>query len=166
MFSLLITTVEKVKIFQLIQGPLVAVTVGIIFQIVTSKYFPEISIKAKHLVTVPVAESFTGFTQLFSFPNFSAISNPEVWIVAITIAVVASLETLLSVEATDKLDPHKRTTNTNRELLAQGSGNIISGLIGFGMTFIPAARNLLLKKITKMLSVGLLIGLIAYGILI
>ena len=67
---------------------------------------------------------------MFSFPNFSAISNPEVWIVAITIAVVASLETLLSVEATDKLDPHKRTTNTNRELLAQGSGNIISGLIG------------------------------------
>ena len=121
---------KKHKIFKLIQGPLVAVTVGIIFQIVTSNYFPEISIKAKHLVTVPVAESFTGFTQLFSFPNFSAISNPEVWIVAITIAVVASLETLLSVEATDKLDPHKRTTNTNRELLAQGSGNIISGLIG------------------------------------
>ena len=66
----------------------------------------------------------------FSFPNFSAITNPEVWIVAFTIALVASLETLLCVEATDKLDPHKNVTPTNRELLAQGTGNIISGLIG------------------------------------
>jgi MFS superfamily sulfate permease-like transporter len=66
----------------------------------------------------------------FSFPNFTAIVNPEVWVVAFTIALVASLETLLCVEATDKLDPHKNVTPTNRELLAQGTGNIISGLIG------------------------------------
>ena len=59
-----------------------------------------------------------------------AITNPEVWIVGFTIALVASLETLLCVEATDKLDPHKNVTPTNRELLAQGTGNIISGLIG------------------------------------
>ena len=66
----------------------------------------------------------------FSFPNFGAISNPEVWIVAFTIALVASLETLLCVEATDKIDPLKRVTPTNRELLAQGIGNMVSGFIG------------------------------------
>lgn len=67
---------------------------------------------------------------LFTLPDFSHILNPKVYIVAVTIAVVASLETLLSVEATDKLDPHKRVTPTNRELMAQGTGNIVSGLIG------------------------------------
>ena len=66
----------------------------------------------------------------FSFPNFSAIGNTEVWVTAFTIALVASLETLLCVEATDKLDPEKRTTPTNRELIAQGVGNTLSGLIG------------------------------------
>jgi len=66
----------------------------------------------------------------FSFPNFGAITNPEIWVVAFTIAIVASLETLLCVEATDKLDPEKRVTPTNRELLAQGTGNIFSGMIG------------------------------------
>ena len=66
----------------------------------------------------------------FSFPNFAEIVNPQIWVVAFTIALVASLETLLCVEATDKLDPEKRVTPTNRELLAQGAGNIIAGLIG------------------------------------
>jgi MFS superfamily sulfate permease-like transporter len=66
----------------------------------------------------------------FSFPNFGVIGQPEIWVTAFTIALVASLETLLCVEATDKLDPHKRVTPTNRELLAQGTGNMISGLIG------------------------------------
>ena len=66
----------------------------------------------------------------FSFPNFVEITNPQIWTVAFTIALVASLETLLCVEATDKLDPNKNVTPTNRELLAQGTGNIISGLIG------------------------------------
>jgi len=66
----------------------------------------------------------------FSFPNFGALANTEVWVVAFTIALVASLETLLCVEATDKLDPHKNVTPTNRELMAQGAGNILSGLIG------------------------------------
>ena len=66
----------------------------------------------------------------FSFPNFQGITRVEIWITAFTIALVASLETLLCVEATDKLDPDKRITPTNRELIAQGTGNFISGLIG------------------------------------
>ena len=72
----------------------------------------------------------SSFLGQFSFPNFAEIANPEIWIVAFTIALVASLETLLCVEATDKLDPHKNVTPTNRELLAQGTGNILSGMIG------------------------------------
>ena len=65
-----------------------------------------------------------------NFPNFNSIANLEVIITAFTIGLVASLETLLCVEATDKLDPHKNTTPTNRELFAQGTGNVVSGLIG------------------------------------
>ncbi|HJO55139.1 MAG TPA: SulP family inorganic anion transporter, partial [Candidatus Scalindua sp.] len=78
----------------------------------------------------PVANGVSSFLGQFTFPDFSQIGNKEVYILALTIALVASLETLLCVEATDKLDPHKRVTPTNRELFAQGSGNIVSGLIG------------------------------------
>jgi len=120
---------KKGKFFNIIQGPLVAVVVGIIYFYITdseSKY----GISASHLVSVPVPDNFDSFVSQFSFPNFAAISNPEVWVIAFTIALVASLETLLCVEATDKLDPYKNVTPTNRELLAQGTGNVISGLIG------------------------------------
>jgi len=120
---------KKGKIFNLIQGPLVAVVAGIVYFFVTdseSKY----GISASHLVSVPVPDNLDSFLGQFSFPNFNAITNPEIWVVAFTIALVASLETLLCVEATDKIDPHKNVTPTNRELLAQGTGNILSGLIG------------------------------------
>lgn len=120
---------KKSKIFQLIQGPLVAVIAGIIFFTLTqgSDLY---GFKAAQLVSVPVPDSIDTFLGQFTFPNFGAISNPDVWVVAFTIALVASLETLLCVEATDKLDPDKNVTPTNRELLAQGTGNIISGFIG------------------------------------
>ncbi|GAB7255878.1 SulP family inorganic anion transporter [Polaribacter sp. OB-PA-B3] len=120
---------KKGKFFQIIQGPLVAVVAGIVYYFVTnenSKY----GINSEHLVSVPVPDSIDSFLGQFSFPNFSAITNPQVWVTGFTIALVASLETLLCVEATDKLDPHKNVTPTNRELLAQGTGNIVSGLIG------------------------------------
>ncbi|MUH35759.1 SulP family inorganic anion transporter [Zobellia amurskyensis] len=120
---------KKGRIFQLIQGPLVAVAVGIIFFIVTQNS-EVLAISSDHLVSVPIPEDAASFLGQFSFPNFSAITNPEVWITAFTIALVASLETLLCVEATDKLDPQKNVTPTNRELLAQGAGNVLSGLIG------------------------------------
>ena len=87
-------------------------------------------ISADHLVAVPVPDDFDSFLGQFTFPNFSVITNPQIWVTGFTIALVASLETLLCVEATDKLDPRKRTTPTNRELFAQGTGNLISGLIG------------------------------------
>ncbi len=120
---------KKGKFFQLIQGPLVAVAVSIVYYVVT-KGSPVWGIAPEHLVKVPVSGSFSGFISQFTFPNFGAISNPDVWIAGFTIALVASLETLLCVEATDKLDPQKRVTPTNRELVAQGVGNMVSGLIG------------------------------------
>ena len=119
---------KKGKFFQLVQGPLVAVVVGIIFYLFTRQTGLELS--AEHLVSVPVPESLSDLSSLLAFPNFAVITKPEVIITAFTIALVASLETLLCVEATDKLDPHKRVTPTNRELLAQGTGNMISGFIG------------------------------------
>ncbi|MFC4636405.1 SulP family inorganic anion transporter [Dokdonia ponticola] len=120
---------KKGKIFSIIQGPLVAVAAGIIYFLVTqgSDLF---SISQEHLVSVPIPDSIDSFMGQFSFPNFGVITKPEIWVTGFTIALVASLETLLCVEATDKLDPEKRVTPTNRELLAQGTGNIISGFIG------------------------------------
>ncbi len=120
---------KKGKVFKLIQGPLVAVVVGIVFFNLTkgNEFW---GISADHLVSVPIPEDASSFLAQFSFPNFGAITNPQIWITGFTIALVASLETLLCVEATDKLDPDKRVTPTNRELLAQGTGNIISGMIG------------------------------------
>ncbi len=120
---------KKMVISKVVQGPLVAVVLGVVLNKVFQG-IPALAISKEHLVNIPVAANFEGFLDLFTLPDFSQWNNPEVYIVAATIALVASLETLLCVEATDKLDPEKEITPTNRELLAQGSGNIISGLIG------------------------------------
>lgn len=120
---------KKGKIFTIIQGPLVAVALGIIFYIFTKDH-ETFSIAKEHLVSVPIPGDVSSFMAQFSTPSFSMIFDPSLWVVAFTIALVASLETLLCVEATDKLDPDKNVTPTNRELLAQGTGNIISGMIG------------------------------------
>lgn len=119
---------KKIKIFQIIQGPLIVVVLGIVF----GKIFSEgsLAVSGEHMVSIPVADDFSGFLGQFTLPDFSAITNPQVWIIGVTMAIVASLETLLCVEATDKLDPQKRVTPTNRELRAQGIGNIVAGLIG------------------------------------
>jgi len=119
----------KSKVFEIIQGPLVAVVVGIIYYVFTmdAGYW---SISTDHLVKVPVPEDFDSFVGQFRFPDFSQALRGDVILVGFTIALVASLETLLCVEATDKLDPRKRVTPTNRELIAQGTGNILSGLVG------------------------------------
>ena len=120
---------KKGKFFKLVQGPLVAVVVGILYYVLTASN-SKFGISADHLVSVPVPDNFDSFLGQFSFPNFGAITNPAIWVTAFTIALVASLETLLCVEATDKLDPYKNVTPTNRELFAQGAGNIVSGMIG------------------------------------
>lgn len=121
---------KKHKIFQLIQGPIVVVVLGIIMNIAYSESLLPFSLNTKQIVSIPVPDSISGFFSQFTFPDFSVLNNFEVWKIAIVLAIVASLETLLCVEATDKLDPDKRITPTNRELKAQGLGNMISGLIG------------------------------------
>ena len=120
---------KKIKIFQLIQGPLVVVGLGIVLNLIFQN-IPALALTAEQVVKIPVPDSINGFFNQFTFPDFSSISSPAVWITGITIAVVASLETLLCLEATDKMDPFKRVTPANQELKAQGVANIVSGLIG------------------------------------
>src|SRR5688572_12521816 len=121
---------KKHKIFRWIQGPFVAVTAGIVLTSLFDSNILPFELSHEHLVNIPVASSLSGFFDQFRFPDFSQLRNLNVYVVALTLAIIASLETLLCVEATDKLDPNKSVTPTNRELKAQGIGNIVSGLIG------------------------------------
>ncbi len=122
--------IKRIKATTWIQGPLVAVVMGVVLNQIFADAAPALAIKASHLVQIPMADGLSGLVGLLTFPDFSQLSNPAVYTTALTLAVVASLETLLCVEATDKLDPSKRVTPTNRELKAQGAGNVISGLLG------------------------------------
>jgi len=115
---------------KLLPGPLVVVVLGVVGNALFAAFRPELALGPKHLVQVPIAEGFGAFIGLFTFPDFSAIGTTILWTTALTLAIVASLESLLSVKAVDELDPRRRTTDKNWELLAQGSGNIVSGLIG------------------------------------
>jgi carbonic anhydrase/SulP family sulfate permease len=113
-----------------IPAPLVVVLSGAGLQLLLGRLGGSWSIGDSHLVQVPVAESLRGLAGFLQLPDWSALMRPEVHVAAVTVALVASLETLLNVEAVDKLDLQKRVTPTNRELIAQGAGNIVSGLIG------------------------------------
>jgi MFS superfamily sulfate permease-like transporter len=122
--------IKKHKIFQLIQGPIVVVVLGIVMNYLFKAGTLNFSLAEDQVVRLPVANNLTDFFSFFTFPDFSAITNLKVWEVGVVLAIVASLETLLCVEATDKMDPQKRVTPTNRELKAQGLGNVVSGMIG------------------------------------
>ncbi|HEX8462291.1 MAG TPA: SulP family inorganic anion transporter, partial [Segetibacter sp.] len=118
------------RILTLIPGPLVVVLASVFLNIAFSAYSPGFELENKHLVSLPMADTPAMFISFFTFPEFSYITSVQVWISGFTIAIVASLETLLGIEAVDKLDPLKRVTPTNRELKAQGVGNLVSGLLG------------------------------------
>jgi len=113
-----------------IPGALVAVVWGVVFNLTALELFPSLVVVGKHLVSLPTLSDFNQFAELFVQPDFSVFLNPQVYVVAVTLAIIASLETLLSLEAANKLDPLKRVAPTNRELKAQGLGNILSGMIG------------------------------------
>ncbi|EDM44600.1 possible integral membrane sulfate transportor [unidentified eubacterium SCB49] len=113
-----------------IPGALIAVLAGIAINETFKATGSSLAISQDHLVNLPVPESMNQFFSQFSFPDFSQILNADIWVIALTIAAVASIETLLCIEAADKLDPLKRYTDTNRELKAQGVGNMLSCLIG------------------------------------
>jgi carbonic anhydrase len=123
---------DKVKFLKQlpIPSPLVAVLVGVSI----SEYLRTVGgpwvVSGSHLVEVPVSEGITGLKQFLTTPDFRQIGNPSVFLAGLTIAIVASLETLLNLEAVDRLDPHKRESPASRELVAQGIGNTLAGLVG------------------------------------
>tara|TARA_B100000508_G_scaffold141097_1_gene146952 strand:- start:44804 stop:47077 length:2274 start_codon:yes stop_codon:yes gene_type:complete len=133
---------KKNKVLSLIPGPLIAVISGIVINEILKSYFPEFALvnetevvngevlENNHMVNIKAADSEKPYYGLLTFPDWSILKNPSIYVIGFTMAIVASLETLLCVEATDKLDPQKRITPTNRELFAQGTGNVISSLIG------------------------------------
>jgi MFS superfamily sulfate permease-like transporter len=121
---------KKLAALKLVPGPLIAVLWGVAYNELATALAPEWAVKDEHRVNLPVSGTINEFFGNFMLPDFSFLTNPQVYVVAATLAIIASLETLLSLEATDKLDPLKRLAPTNRELKAQGVGNIVSGLLG------------------------------------
>lgn len=122
--------IKNNKVLHLIPGPLLVVLAGTAISEYIKTGNPAFALETKQLVSLPVATDLKSFFTFFTFPDISYLNNPDVWITAVTLAIVASLETLLGIEAVDKLDPLKRVSPPNRELKAQGIGNIVSGLIG------------------------------------
>jgi MFS superfamily sulfate permease-like transporter len=121
---------EKYAFFKVFPAALAAVILGIILNEIYKLVSPNLILADSQLVRLPVATSVNEFFNFFAFPKFDQLSNPQVYTIGLSIAFIASLESLLSTEAGDKLDPYKRRTDTNNELRAQGIGNIASGLIG------------------------------------
>ncbi len=120
---------KRFAFFRFVPGALVAVVFGAALNTYFIQQMPDWAMGASHRVNLP-ALTGASVSEIFTLPDFAILQNHQGWIVAVTIAIVASLESLLSVEAADKIDPWKRNTPTNRELKAQGVGNIVSGLIG------------------------------------
>ncbi len=118
------------KRFKFIPGALVAVIVSVIASEIQNALHSPFLVEPDHLVTITPANSVSEFFSFFTLPDFSGFTNSKVLTTGVMIAIIASLETLLSIEAVDNLDPARNVTNTNRELLAQGTGNIVAGLVG------------------------------------
>jgi MFS superfamily sulfate permease-like transporter len=126
--------IKKQKFLAMVPAPLLVVLLGVFVNQLFIAFLPGFEIGKEHLVSLPVSDNIGEFTSQFTLPDFfGAFSKPiikDTLIVAFTIGIIASLESLLSLEAVDKLDPHKRNSPLNQELKAQGLGNILSGLIG------------------------------------
>jgi carbonic anhydrase len=114
----------------IVPAPLVVVVLGVVLGQLFERLGEPWKIQSSHLVQVPVADSLQGFLRFLQMPDFSQWTNPAIYVAGVTIAIVASLETLLNLQAVDKLDPQQRVSPVNRELLAQGVGNVVCGLIG------------------------------------
>ncbi len=121
---------KKQRFFQVFQGILIAILAGTLINAGLQSFYPELALGGGHLVMIPVLNNANDLWSQLHYPDFSQLNNPAIYLTALTLAVVASLKTLLAAEAVDKMDPYKRVTPTNRELIAQGIGNACSGLIG------------------------------------
>ena len=118
------------RVLAFMPGPLVAVLAAVVLNsLVLPALAPSWVLTGEHLVTLPAGDA-GAFLSALMHPDPVGFTHPEVWILAVTIAVVASLESLLALDAADRLDPQKRVAPPNRELLAQGAGNVLSGVVG------------------------------------
>lgn len=131
----LLVSWDQIKVLKksIVPGPFIIVLIGVGLSEMLKAYFPESQewrVDESHLVQVPVAETLAGVVDFIRFPDFSRIFDPAVLVAGFTIAIVASLETLLNLEAVDKLDPQQRYSPPSRELFAQGAGNVVAGLVG------------------------------------
>lgn len=120
----------KKSFLKFIPAPLIIVFIGVGLNVFFSNSGMLASLAGGHLVKIPESNSANEFFSFFTFPDFSQVFSKDVLVIAVTLALVASLESLLSIEAIDDLDPFQRVTPTNRELKAQGLGNIVSGMLG------------------------------------
>jgi MFS superfamily sulfate permease-like transporter len=125
---------RRVKLVRLIPAPLAVVLLGIASTLVLGAIAPAFAPLAEHRVALPSLESFAALREALEpadfGPNFAQLANPDIWRVAMTLAIVASLETLLSLEAVERIDPERRAAPPDRELKAQGVGNLIAGALG------------------------------------
>jgi SulP family sulfate permease len=159
----------RAKFFRTVPGPLAAVAVGIFMSALMASGAIPFTLAANQLVAIPVAGSVSEFLAQFATPDFSVLARTDVYFIAFVLALIASIETLLCVEATDRLDPQKRITPTNRELKAQGFGNIVSGLIGglpITQVIVRSSANISFGGRTKMSAIlhGVLILLCVIAI--
>src|SRR5688572_10257942 len=122
--------IKDKKFSTILPAPLIVVLGGVLLNLFFASSLNSLALGRDHLVTLPVADDISSFISQFTFPDFSHLLNGATWTVAFTIAIVASLESLLSIDAVDKLDPFKRSSPLNKELRAQGIANMVSGLIG------------------------------------
>ncbi len=130
LFVMILWHQPSMRRLKLVPAPLVVVVLGIVANTVFARFAPDLAIGTQHLVQLPVPQQDGHLFGLFTLPDFSALMTVDAWRIGITIAVVGSLESLLSMKATDKMDPFKRESDTNRELMAQGVGNLLTGLVG------------------------------------
>lgn len=122
--------IPALKKLKMLPGALVAVAVGILLNYLFKMSGSSLAVGSEHLVSLPVPTNIDDFKNMIILPDFQGFLNPQVWIVGATIAIVASIETLLCIEASDRLDKSRRITDTNLELRAQGVGNLVSSIIG------------------------------------
>ncbi len=155
------TPLKNKAFFKLVPAGLVVVVLGVLINQAYLNLSPDMFLSGNHVVSIGSGSGIANFFSQFRFPDFSQITNPDIFVVAMTIAAVASIETLLSIEAIDKMDPKKRITSTNRELKAQGVGNIISGLIGgLPMTSVIVRSSANLDAGSKSRMSGIIHGLL------
>lgn len=157
------------KIFGAIPGALWAVISGILINEFYGLIRPEWKLDGEHMVSIPVLNSVSELGSLITFPDFGLFTTPEFWIVAFTLAAIGSIETLLSIDAADKMDPYKRITPASKELVAQGVGNTISGLVGglpITAVIVRSSANIAAGAKTKLSAIihGILLAILVLAI--